>query len=395
MSRAYGRAVRHLRTLDPDALIAVRTGWGGTGQRGNNLGMGYDLGAGAAHLDAISPEGYGMPATFPEARRTGFITAYGRYAGAGKPILWLEFGASIGPRDGTARTRSNQALLCETTMKMIADSSADGTAVWWFPGGWRHNERSDFGILNPDGSPRDSARLLSEWGRKFNAAPPQPGTGEPVVIQIDRDADARGLYGLWERFGQEYVVARGAGRPVRLASPGSGTDTGTMPVVQVGNVPYNGSGPLKYANAEIAAVRISWEGGEKVVENGAEVELPVSQQYRLAVTLVNTGAAVWLPGNAPARPGACVLRTSAGDMPMPEQVPRFEKTTAPGIVVTLGSQAVEIAGRLAAEQRGPFGERLHVLLRPARSRGAGVVGAEFGQGTKLVVTVIASRWGIR
>lgn len=76
--------------------------------------MGYDLISGAAHLDAISAEAYGMPATYPEARRTGFITAYGRYAGNGKPVCWLEFGASIGPRDGTARMRRNQSLLCET-----------------------------------------------------------------------------------------------------------------------------------------------------------------------------------------------------------------------------------------------------------------------------------------
>ncbi len=358
VSRTYGRAVRGLRALDPDALIAVRSGWGGTGQRGNNIGMGYDLAAGAAHLDAVSPEGYGMPATFAEARRTGFVTAYGRWAGNGKPVLWLEFGASIGPRDGTNRTRRNQALLCETTMRMIADSGADGTAVWWFPGGWRFNERSDFGIMNPDGSPRESARVISEWARKLNGGASEPA--EAVVIEIDRDADARGLHGMWAQLGDDYVKAREAGRPVRLATKGSGTDTANMPLLQVGNVPYKGSGPLKYANAEIAGIRVSWDGGEARVENGAEVEAPPNTDVEIAISLVNTGEATWISTGD----GACSLRTNRGDAAIRAGVPRHAQAAAAPLRVKVGRDPIDITGRVEAAGRGSFGEPVRLRIRP-------------------------------
>lgn len=355
VSRTYGRAVRHLLSLDPGALFAVRTGWGGTGQRGNNVNLGYDLIAGAAHLDATSAEGYGMPATYNEARRTGFITAYGRWAGNGKPVLWLEFGASIGPRDGTGRTRRNQTVLCETMMRLAEDSGADGTAVWWYPGGWRYNERSDFGMMNPDGSPRDSALVMSKWGRKLNGAPSGPAGGNPITIEIDRDADARGLYGLWERFGGDYVKAREAGRPVSLISPGTGTDTGNMPMVQVGNAPYTGTGPLKYANAELAGIRVSWQGGEQVIENGGEVEVPADTEVQVTVSLVNTGEAAWV---------STALRTNSGQTSIRERVPRYGTTTAGPLRVRVSRAAVELTGRVEATGHGSFGEALRLSLKP-------------------------------
>jgi hypothetical protein len=57
------------------------------------------------------------------------------------------------------------------------------------------------------------------------------------------------------------------------------------------------------------------------------------------------------------------LRTSAGDVPLRERVERFGTTIADAVQVTLATEAVEISGRMDAEQRGAFGERLRVLLR--------------------------------
>ncbi len=366
VSRLYGRVVRHLRTLDPEALFGVRTGYGGTGQRGNNEDMGYDLLSGAAHLDFISPESYGMPLHYQQARSTGFITAYARYAGHGKPVFWSEFGASIGPRDGTAATRRDQARLCETMMRVIADSGADAMAVWWWAGGWRVNELSDYGVSNPDGTPRESAIILGEWGRKFISSPPEPlGSGRPLRMEIDRDADARGLHGLWERSGDRFVYAREAGRRVLLVTPATCTDTAAMPRVQVGNVPYRGTGPLKYANAEIAALRVGWAGGERTVENGSELEVPGDTHYEVTVTLVNTGEAAWTPAGVPPRPGACLLRTTAGDAPLPEKTAPFSHIQIGPLRVYLRQQPFAITGRLTVHGLGPFGEMLRVRLRPA------------------------------
>jgi len=362
VSRVYGRAVRHLHALDPDALVAVRTGVAGTGQTYNNALMGYDLVAGAAHLDAICPEAYGMPTDFTQAQATGFITAYARFAGGGKPVWWLEFGSSVGPLGGTDQTRRRQVLLSDTMMRVAADSGADGTSVWWFPGGWRVEERSDFGILNPDGSWRDAARVLSEWGKKLNFSPPEQPPGGPLVISIDRDSDARGMLGLWQRNRVEYLKARQAGKSVRLATAGSGTDTGNMPTVQVGNVPFHGTGPLKYANAEIAVLHISGPGIERTLENGAQVELPADQDYVVSVFLVNTGEAAWLPATESA--GGCAFRTNVGDAPISGRVARFGTTSVGPLHIRLRRQPVDLNGRMVAEGRGLFGETLRAKLSP-------------------------------
>ena len=72
-------------------------------------------------------------------------------------------------------------------------------------------------------------------------------------VTVDRDTDARGSYGLFLNNQDRYVQARQAGQSVTLTDQGTGTDTSTMPMIQVGNVPYVGSGPLKFANANSAA----------------------------------------------------------------------------------------------------------------------------------------------
>jgi hypothetical protein len=363
ISRVYGRVVRHLRSLDAEGLIAIRTGPWGTGTQLYNSILGYDLVSGAAHVDAIGTEAYALLPTFDAGRKNGFITAYARWAGNRKPVLSMEFGNSLGPRGGTSRTRKTQAGVCDTMMHVIADSGGDGSAAWWFPGGWRIAERSDFGIMNPDGSPRDSARALAEWAGQFVSTPPlyEDERREPVVLEIDRDADARGLYGLWLRIEEQYLKARQAGRPVRLKTPGTGTDTGSMPLVQVGNLPYKGAGPLKYANAEFAEIRVTSPGGEQVVENGAESEVRADTECEILVSLTNTGEASWLrQGSA----GGCILQTSAGDAPVLENVARFGKTTVGPLRVNLGKDPVELTGRMAAAGRGSFGENLHLRLRP-------------------------------
>ena len=362
VSRAYGRAVRHIRTLDPGALFAVRTGYGGSGLPGNNLSMGYDLVSGAAHLDAVSGEAYGLARIYPDARIEGFLTAYSRFAGNGKPVMWLEYGASVGPRGGNPESLRNQAWIANTMMDIAADSGVDGTLVWWFPGGWRVNEQTDYGIFAPDGTARPAAMVLRDRSGKFQQEFPQPGSGEPVVISIDRDADARGMLALWQRLGNDYITARKHGRPVRLETAGTGKDTAGMPLVQVGNVPYRGAGPLKYVNAEITGVHVTWPGGEKRVENGAELDLPRGIDYSIAVQLLNTGEATWLPAASPA--GDCRLHTGAGDARIDTNVERFAAATASPIRVHLGNDALELKGRLTGDGSGPFGESLRLVLKP-------------------------------
>ena len=60
ISRRYREVVRLIRTIDDTHLIGARTGYGGTGSRYAVAPMQYQLTSGAAHLDFLSPEGWGV-----------------------------------------------------------------------------------------------------------------------------------------------------------------------------------------------------------------------------------------------------------------------------------------------------------------------------------------------
>ena len=86
--------------------------------------------------------------------------------------------------------------------RMLRESGADGVFFWWYPGGYRANENSDFGILHPDGTDRPVTRAIRDAGPAFLAAPkPPPPTH---WITVDRDRDARGLHGIYESVKTEY-----------------------------------------------------------------------------------------------------------------------------------------------------------------------------------------------
>jgi len=356
ISRGYRKVVQHIHTLDPDALCGARTGYGGTGQKWPNRVMAYDLLSGAAWLDFTSPEGYGLPPSFGEGRRTGFITAYGRWAGHGAPVFWSEFGASIGPMGGTKETRQKQTNIWTTMLQVIKDSGADASAGWWWPGGWRVDERSDYGVTEPDGTPREALKVATGLAKEYAKAKPQPAGGEATIV-IDRDASALGLHGLWEAHADEYVAAREKDCAVRLVTRGTGTTTATMPPERIGS--SETAGPLKYANAEIAGLTVSWDGGQATVENGGTVSVPAGQACQLTIKLRNTGEAAWVPAGGTG--GVSVVLDGVGTAPVGEPVGRYAETSCQ---VELGPVIARRAlrGRVVIEGLGAVGEALSLTL---------------------------------
>ena len=169
---------------------------------------------------------------------------------------------------------------------------------------------------------------------------------------MDRDTDARGSYGLFLNNQDRYVQTRQAGRSVILADQGTGTDTSTMPLIQVGNVPYDGSGPLKFANAEFAGIHVVCPSLDVTVENGSTLPIPSGAICQVTPTLVNTGEAQWLPGSAPSR--GVILHTSAGDLPLPASLPPLQRTAMGPLTVTMGQSALVLSGRLKIVGRRRF-----------------------------------------
>jgi uncharacterized protein (TIGR03437 family) len=358
IGRNLGATARRLRRSDPDTLLTYRNWVTMTSTHNDNTG--YDIGTGAAHLDFFSPEHYSPVLPWPDAREFGLITAYSRYRTGGKPVMWAEFGADIGVEGGNSTSRAAQAAVCDTMMRLVSDDGSQGASVWWWPGGYGLFGAGDFGIIDPDGTPRACAKTLAQWNTTFAAAPPDLTSDPPATITVDRDTDARGSYGLFLNNQDRYVQTRQGGRSAVLADQGTGTDTATMPIIQVGNVAYAGSGPLKFANAEFAGIRVVCPNADVTVENGSTVAIPSGATCQVTPTLVNTGEAQWLPGSTPSR--GVVLHTSAGDLPLPASVPPLQRIAIGPLTVTMGQSATSLSGRMKIAGVGDFGEVLNLML---------------------------------
>jgi uncharacterized protein (TIGR03437 family) len=355
--RNLGATAREIRRTDPNTLLSYRD-WA-TMTSGYNAQMGYDIGAGAAHLDFFSPENYQV-SSWPADRQWGLVTAYSRYRTGGKPVQWTVFGADIGPNYGTPSSMAAQESVCDTMMRLVNDDGSDAATVWWWPGGFPLPQQNDFGIIDPGGNLRPCATDLAQWAKTFAATPPDLGNGAPNTLTVDRDADARGSYGLFLNWVASYTQARQAGEPVVLVDQGTGTDTSTMPMIQVGNVPYAGSGPLKFVNAEFGGFQVVCPNLAVTVENNSQVPIQPGAVCQITPTLVNSGEAAWLPNSAPK--GGVLLHTSLGDVPVTATVPPLQYVVLGSLSVTMGQSVINVTGRMQAQGSSPFGEVLNLTL---------------------------------
>ena len=161
---------REIRRTDPETPLTYRNWVTMTSE--HNFNTGYDIGTAAAHLDFFSPERYGLQLPWPGDRGFGLVVAYSRYRTGNKPVQWTEFGYDVGPDNGTPDTRTAQAVICDTMMRQVADDGSNAASVWWWPGGYQPVDGTDFGIIDPDGAPRDCALVLAQWNAAFESAPP-------------------------------------------------------------------------------------------------------------------------------------------------------------------------------------------------------------------------------
>jgi len=379
ISRKYREVVRFIRGIDPHHLIGARTGFGG-GPFGAERAFPFDHTAGAKHLDFISPEGWNLgwlgQAEESQFARAVFITAYARWAGKGKPVFWAEFGLtlrhgafSLDWYDDTDRLQA-QAQLYEALYRLMQISDADGAMGWWFPGGYRVDERSDFGIVNPDGTLRPAAEVAKRWSRILTSLPMRDE--RPLAtIRIDREENARGPMALWLKHGDEAVRLVQEGKRLVLLTDGTGKTSDDLLDVAVGNTPWAPGKPPKFLNGEINAVWVSTDGKKWQEVSGTEAVVTAigASHIFLRVELGNTGEVAWLP------PEQCrdktrgiVLRISVEggervEVPIPQRVEPFADVLLDGIKVPLPKSSAQARCTLRLHWRGaPFGEQRQLLI---------------------------------
>lgn len=381
-SRAYGRAARLLRSVDPRHLVGFRMNTAGDPTAPPHE-FPFDFRGLGRALDIMEPEGYGRQGDWNRVRDGAFTVAYSRYAAPGRPVLWSEFGMSTWsgsnfPQPNPAQAA--QASYFANFYHMAALSDSNGTAAWWFPGGYRVNENSDFGVLDPDGSDRPVTPVIRMWMPKLRKAAAQPLPRVDAWIDVDRDSDVRGLAGIYEKCKAEFWKALAAGMHPGLTDRSEGTTSANTPLIAVGGTVYNGKNPPRYLNGEFDRLEILAADGTWVdvsgglIKGGEEITVDVAPGRLVNARAVagNTQSATWLAPAPGRETGAVYLSTTPEsqlqipmDAPIAENTPQFGATEIGPFLLSTGiDRETGVVVQLTARNRAWFGEKIAFRLRP-------------------------------
>ncbi len=364
-SRRWNQAHRKLREIDPHHLISFR--------QGNTLPHDFVFTGTPKHIDFICPEGYAIPHSEAGYFAAGFITKYVHYTTGGKPVVWSEFGQSVWDPQTMSPSPARideVADYHELFYRMTLESGANGTVPWWWPGGYRVGEQSDYGIVHPDGTPRPAAELITRYGPRLR----QPRTWpKPTVwFTMDRDAHAGGYWHVCFNTGAEaYRQAVEAGQHLGIRSAATGGNSANVPHVAIGNRPHTGQNPPKYLNAEFNWLQVRDASGQWVeATQDATIDVTPGEAVVARLSVGNTQETLWLaPDSHLAPTGTVVLRSTDasqvnGQWPLPSDTPSLTDADFQQITLaTAIAQNTRVELRMAVVGFGSFGEKRAWTLR--------------------------------
>lgn len=205
LKERYGAARREVRAMDPNHLVSFRMSEAGNPTFRGDSFLNYDFPGLAEAVDFLAPEAYGRIGNWENVRHGWFEVAYARAVAPALPVVWAEVGVSAwGPgTDEAPQERLDfQAEYFKAFYRMMNSSGSNGIYYWWYAGGYRTNENSDYGIVNPDGTDRPASAVIRENAAEFLRAPaPVPTT---ATIPIRLYYKATGLFGAYETYGPPF-----------------------------------------------------------------------------------------------------------------------------------------------------------------------------------------------
>ncbi len=382
--KKYGEARRLVRSIDPNHLVSFRMAeaanpvyrWGGR--------IPYDFPYLAAAVDFLAPEAYGRIGPWERVKPGWFQTCYARWAAPEKPMIWAESGSSTWDVSRMANSPSRLAYAADAYRNMyrlLIETGADVIFHWWYPGGFRVGENSDYGVIEPDGTDREVTKVIREMGPRFLGGPdPKP---VDYWIEFDRDKHPDGIAGVYDEVKDEFWKAIADGRTPGLKTEATGTTSADCPLTAVGNTRFSGAdlfgrkspadsleaggavtlssrNPLKFLDSAIDWVEVRGADGKWVkVDKGASAKIAVGKPVVARVALTNLGEATWLAKGD----GAVALR-AAHVAAIPAPVPPRGSVVLPNVVLADAAPngKSEVSIRLFAAGRCDFGERFTVTL---------------------------------
>jgi hypothetical protein len=221
----YAEARRLVQSIDPHHPVSFRMQFAGDPTHTWSGLLPYDFFGLRRAVDIWEPEAYGRIGDWEKVKPGRFTADYARLCDPKKPVLWAEMGNHVWDMNTMAPSPEKLAFTAQyyrDFYRMMTESGADGIISWWYAGGFRLYENSDYGIINPDGTDREISRVIREDGARFLRAP-KPAAPD-YWISVDRARDARGLNGIYEAVKAEYwqAIANGKRPGLRWAKePGN------------------------------------------------------------------------------------------------------------------------------------------------------------------------------
>jgi hypothetical protein len=186
LAKKYGEARRLIRSIDPHHAVSFRMSEAGDPTLNFENRLPYDFYGLKDAVDIFEPEAYGRIGDWNRVRAGKFEVNYARLCNPALPVVWAEMGYSV----WEPRTRGESpeklefaAAFYRDFYRLMTESGCNGVFFWWYPGGLRVDEQSDFGIINPDGTDRAETGVIREAGSAFLQAPPAPA---PRLFHPDR-----------------------------------------------------------------------------------------------------------------------------------------------------------------------------------------------------------------
>lgn len=367
MNRQYNDACRTLRQLDPNHLISYR--------QGNLPPTDYTLISTLKHVDFFSMEAYSFPPKENGANKVGFVNRYLSYALEDKPFMWNEYGYGGLWGEHTRHLDGEDIEYQFEYVDMINreayKNGASGIAPWWFAGGLRASEKTDFGITSPEGTLRPSGESVKRYGELYRTSPPS----RPIPdkwFSLDLDAHSGGLWYVTNNNGAAaYEKATGEGKILGIRTSGTETTSVNTPLLAVGNTKYNGKNPPKYLNAEFNWFKVKIRDGEWIeITKNDTINIPANTTIYALASVGNLQEATWLtPENSDGNPGAVYLSTTENSglqfkKAIDKDTPWYQDVDFEGsFLLTNGiSKDIQVKIQMTAEGRAWFGEKLEFTL---------------------------------
>lgn len=361
--RQYSTARRLVREVDPNHPVSFRMHAAGDGGCGWYGLLPYDWSYLAGAVDFFGPEAYTLGKTWDKYIKRGLFTrAYANWADKDKPVMYAEAGYNIYEYPGELAPRpdamNNQYIFYRDFYRMIQEASINGVCWWWFPGGFRCMENSDYGVINPDGSDRPVTKLIRKASKSlYKPSPLKQGK----VITVDPEAyiSSNEAGSIYDQIKDSFWTQIENGFMPVISSPGKGTDSSNCPLVAVGNTPYNGKNPPKYLDAWFDLVEILYPDGKwHTIRKADKLSIDGQEPIYLRANITNLGDAKWLAGDKMGCVSIAINGGDSGYISLPVDVPHLGSIIAgPYIILPPGKHdEMRFTLRMEARDRASFGD---------------------------------------